>query len=462
MTPEQSQQAMLDYAHSKGLKDDLSNVEPTPADAAVPAPPAAAAPAAEAPKPAAEADKPAGAGAPGTEEHTYSFEEDGFVGARDFAAQLDANPALKAALPQNMRDQILANARLAERGAEYAKMFASPREAQIVMKTAQDYASLSQAFNQVNSDVEAGTTSLVQKLIEASAIHGPDGKLVKDANGNLRTDGTAGKFLSKIGERWAALNIVNKVKEIADPELRENVQAALDLVMESVGLRPSTAKTNDQADPALTARKAELDAQEARIRSDREAETTRQQTEYNSALKGDLASLYESEVGRMLDLATGLDAFARKAADDQIAQAFQEAIRSNVAYQQDKREIRRQAPSAERRAAEVKLARDFTRENLARIARPILAKAGVTTLKKVQQRASAEAARAENVRSEINGGSTRTPGAQPGAVLSPQQQYNAAKDAWKAANPGLEPRDEDVTQYMMLQYAESKGLRSVA
>jgi len=50
------------------------------------------------------------------------FDEDGFVGAKDLAAKIDANEALKAALPEDMRNEIMANSRLAEFWREYARV----------------------------------------------------------------------------------------------------------------------------------------------------------------------------------------------------------------------------------------------------------------------------------------------------------------------------------------------------
>ena len=445
--------AMVEAAKAKGFGDDLSSTSAEPSQESELAKPL------ETPAKAEESTTTTSAATSQEEDEPgYSLEEDGFVGPKDLSAKIEANPALKAALDQNTRNEIMANARLAARTAEYEKHFASPAEAAIAVETAQSYANFSEAFNLVNQDIEKGTTAFINKLIEGSALRDDNGELMRDDKGIILTDGTASKFLTTVGKRWLALNVVRKVEALA-ANGDENVKAALDLVMESVGLLPSTAAKTTESDPALAARKAELDAQETRIRQERETSSKKSQQEYTAALKGDLQSLYESESAKLLDIATGLDEFTRSAVGSQIEAEFKEAIKSNGAYQTRKAQIRMQPFSPARRAKEVALAKQFTRDLLPRIARPILLKAGVVINGKVEAKAAAAAARAENARSEVSGGAASQPGAKTsGANLSPQQQYAEAEASWRAANPGREPKGSDITIHMMLQNPKLRNL----
>jgi hypothetical protein len=444
---------MVEAAKAKGFGDDLSVARPAETSVATPAAPASdpakaePAPGAEE-SPAAQYDEPAG----------YSLEQDGFVGPKELAAKIDANPALKAALDPNTRNEIMANARLAARTAGYEKFFASPAEAEIAVETAQTYAGFSEAFSQVGQDVEKGTTAFINKLIEGSALRDDNGEIVRDDKGFVVSDGTASKFLQTVGKRWLALNVVRKVEELA-AKGDENVKAALDLVMESVGLLPSTADKTIDSDPAIAARKADLDAQEARIRQERETSTQTAQKQYKEALEGDLVSLYEAESGKLLGLATGLDDFTKTAVQREIDAEFKAAIKNNHAYQEKRRQIRQRTMSAARRAAELQLAKNFTRDNLARIATPILKRAGASVQGKAEARTAAAAARAENARSEVNGGAASQPAArnQGGTNLSPAQEYQQATESWKAAHPGMEPSSSDITTWMMLNAARAKG-----
>ena len=449
LSSDASANAMVEYAKSKGLGDDLS-VSPKVEEPAVPA--AEADPAAVEAEPAKEPEATAQTD-PDVENDGYTLEEDGFVGARDLATKIDSNEALKAALPPEIRNEIMANARLAEKAAGYESIFASPEEAKIVAQTAEQHASFAEAFNLVNEDIENGTSSLIQKLIEASAVRDAEGNPMKREDGSFITTGTASKFLTTAAQRWVAINIVKKIEASGD----ENAKAALDLVMESAGLRPSTAeKANDQ-DPVLAARKAELDAQEARIRTERETSAKQVQEQYTKALDGDLESLYETETGKLLGLATGLDSFTKAAVEQRLEKAIRSAIKSNTAYQMRRNQIKTQPYSAERRQQEVALAREFFRSNLARIARPILTEAGVIVKGKIEARQATQAARAQSARSEINGGAPAKPGTPSGQSNSPAMSTDQAKEAFKAANGGKEPSDSELNIYMMLTAAKAKG-----
>lgn len=454
LSHDDSVKAMVDAATSKGFTDDLSKPPAETPAVEVAKPVEEAAPVAK----EGDAAKPAEVAAQ-DDDPGYSLEEDGFIGPKDLAAKIEANPALKAALDADTRNEIMANARLAARTAEYEKHFASPVEAQIALESSQAYANFAEAFNSVNQDAEKGTTSFIMKLIEGAALRDDNGEIVRNEKGHTVEDGTASKLLTTIGKRWLNTNVIKKIEDLA-AKGDENVKAALDFVMESVGLLPSTADKTD-TDPALTARKAELDAQEARIRQERETSTQTAQKEYKVALQGDLQSLYETESGKIMALANGLDDFTKSAVSSQIATDFKAAIAKNVAYQTKKNQIRQRPMSAKRRADEIAHAKQFTRDNLVKIAAPILAKAGVAIKGKAEATAAAQAARAEGARSEVNGGAASQPGVRSqggGSNLSPAQQYEQATASWKLANPGKDPSSSDITTFMMLQAVKNKGM----
>lgn len=385
------------------------------------------------------------------DEPSYSLDEDGFVGARDLATKIDGDPALKAALPEELRNEIMANARLAEVGAAFRELFASPEEAKIVSETAHEHASFIEAFNLLATDPNKGTDTVVKKLIEAGAKRDADGNIMRDEKGQPITNGIAGRFFDQIFTRALHNRILKKVEALGD----ENVTAALDLVMESVGMRSSTAAKDQNQDPALTARKAELDAQQAEINRQREAATQEQRTQYDSALRGDLQSLYETEVGTLLNAATGLDKFTRETVEAKVEKGIRDAIKVNVGYQMRKDRLLAMPMSPERRAKEVTLAKEFFRDNLARIAKPIFRDAGILVKGKASERAAAQAARAENARSEVNGGRAVQPG-QHGANQTPAQQRAQAVESFKAAN-GRVPSDSELNIAIMMAHAQSKG-----
>ena len=403
MTTEQRQEAMAaSLARVQGAKATESEEQPKPVET-----PAVEAPAAEAPK-----TEPDGTvEAPATQDtEDYSFDEESPVGARDLAAKLDADPALKAALSPEIRNEILANARIAERLAPYEQIFASPEEAKVIVETANEHAAFAEAYSQISRDVEKGTSAFVAKLIEGSALRNEDGSIRKNEDGSIKTDGTAGKFLDKIFERGFALKVAKKVEALND----ENVSAAFDLVMESVGLRPSTADQDQSQDPALAARKAELDAQEARIRTQEQTANKEAYKQHQAAVDGESLSQFQTALTGLMGQATALSPLERKAVEGQINAEFTAALKRgdprSTAYYTRLDRIRQEPLSAARRQKEVALAAQFTREKLVTIAKPFFKEAGVSVGKKAEERAAAQAAREQAARSEVGGGRAVQPG----------------------------------------------------
>ena len=449
MTSEQRQAAMVAHlAEKTGEKPATPAAEPaatsvkeTPA-----AEPAAVKTEAEE-KPAAAQDS----------DDAPSLEEESFVGARDLAAKIDADPALKAALPAEIRNEILANARIAERLAPYEQIFSSPDEAKVIAETANEHASFAEAFSAISRDVEKGTSAFVAKLIEGSAVRDADGNIRKDANGDILTDGTAGRFFDKIFERGFALRVAKKVEALND----EGVTAAFDLVMERVGMRPSTADQDQSQDPDLVALKASLAAEKQQIAADRQKAHTEATKQHQAAVDGETSSSFDSSLEGLLGQATALTALEQTAVKGQIEAAFAAALKrgnpASTAYYQRLDRIRQEPLSATRRQKEVALAKQFTRDNLVRIARPILKEAGVSVGKKAEERAAAQAARAESARSEVGGGRAVTPStAGPGDAA---QQEARAIEAFKAANGGRAPSGEqEIRIGMMLAAAKARGI----
>jgi hypothetical protein len=435
---------MVAAAEQRGFTDAKPMGEHTPE---IPAATPTETPAAD---PAASAAAAPAEGNAAETDHSYSLEEDGFIGARDLAAKIDANPNLKANLDPETRNEIMANARLAEALSPYRELFASPEEAKIVAQTAQEHAGFVEAFNLIGSDIGKGTDAVIKKLIEAGAKRDAKGEIIRKENGQPVTNGIAGKFFEQVFNNALNNKIIAKVEALGD----ENVKAALDLVMESVGLRPSTADKTGNQDPAIAAERAQLAAERADLAKQRETSTKEQRRQYQTTLDGEITALYESETGNLLSLATGLDAFTKDAVKGKLDKAVKAAIRTNVAYQMEKDRITAQPISPERLASEKALVNSFLRNNLSRIARPILMEAGAIATKKASDRATAQAARAESAQSEVNGGKAQNPN-QP-AAANPSQQIEQIKTAL-TAKLGREPDQSEINIEMMLAAARAKG-----
>lgn len=379
----------------------------------------------------------------GEPEHSYSLEQDGFVSARDLAAKIDANEALKTALPADIRNEIMANARLAQEGSEFKQIFASPDEAKVIADSAKEFAGFQEAFVSVTPDnVVQGTTNLISLMLQSSYRRDEDGNLLM-RDGKPVTDGTVGRFLTEAAKRWVDHNIVKKLEGLND----DSVTAALDLVMERAGLRPSTAEQGQEVDQAIAARKAELDRQEAEIKAQKEAARTEQIKSYKSALNTQLGQVWEEETGKLLSAATGLSEFDREAVTQQINSAMVKALRESTAYRREKDQLEMRPMGDKRRAAEVALARSFLRTNLARIASPILAKAGVSVKAKADARQESQAAREQASRGEVRSGAAAK-STRAGTSQNPAQERAAVATDLKG-RLGRDPNDSEINIEMM-------------
>src|SRR6185437_9068203 len=390
----------------------------------------------------------------------YTFDEDGFTGARDLAAKIDAIEALKGALPDDLRGEIMANARIAEAMAPYREIFGSPEEAKRVAAGAQEFAGIQQIFSSISGEnVAQGTSDMINKMLELSALRDEDGNPRKRENGSYITDGTTTNFLNELYTRAFQTKFVRKIEAaIADEKAKNNgdsaIQAAFDLVMESAGLRPSTADKT-QEDPTLAARKAELDQQQKAIDDQRKAAQQERVTAHTEALNTQLQSATDGAIEALLKSATGLNDFTKQATVTKLTKALKAAIRSNTAYQMEKDQLELRPVGAKRLGEEVALAKRFLRDNLARIAKPILAEAGVVITKKQAEKAAAQAAREQAARSDISGSATQPANVNP---ANPREAYNATRERLKQSL-GREPSDSEINVEMMMNLP---GIRSRA
>lgn len=372
------------------------------------------------------------------DEDGYNFDEDSVVGAKDLAAKLEGIEGIS----DELRNELMANARIAEKNAAYSEIFGSPAEARVIAQAAQDYSAIQTTFQSITPEnVKEGTSSLLNKMLELSAYRDEEGKPRRREDGTYITDGTTTRFLNELFDRKFNIAIVKKIEASGD----DAAKAALDLVMERAGLRPSTADKT-QVDPTLAAEKAKLDADRKQLDDQREADRRTAVKTYTDALNGDLNTLSEAEFGKLLAPATALDGLTKTAVLAKISKAVTAAIKADPAYQLEKRALQSQPMTAARRQKEVALAKRWMADKLVRVAKPILSEAGITVSKKAASRQEAQAAREKNSRGEVNGA---TPGATKQTPSTPQQQREQVATALKA-KLGRVPTDQEINVEMML------------
>lgn len=378
------------------------------------------------------------------EEDSYSFDEDGFVGARDLAAKLDAIEALKGVLPDDLRNEILANARIAEQMSPYREIFGSPDEARVVAQAAQDYSSIQSTFQAITADnVAQGTSALLNTMLRLSAYKDENGQPRRRDDGTYITDGTTTRFLNELFDRKFNASIVKKIEASGD----EAAKAALDLVMERAGLRPSTADNTNQ-DPTIAAERAKLAEERKQLSEQREADRQTAVKSYTDALNGDLNTLSQTAFDKLLSYSEkALDPVTKTVVLAKLSKAVKAAIKADSGYQIEKRALESQPMTAARRQKEVALAKRWMATKLTKVAKPILTEAGTTVTAKAAQKQEAQAARANAARGDVNGGA---PGAtRPTTAQTPQQQRTVVETALQQ-KLGRTPTDQEVNIEMML------------
>lgn len=409
--------------------------------------PAAAAtvtdPAAAAADPAAAATTdadPAAAAATteGEGDSEYSFDEDGFTGAVDLAKKLDTIQGLDPAV----RNEILANARIAEQLAPYREIFGSPEEAKVVAQAAQDWTGVQTVFQSIAGDnVKEGTSSLINEMLKLSALRDDSGAPRRREDGTYITDGTTTRFFNEVVDRKLG-HLASKYKDDAA------LQAAVDLVMERAGMRPSTADNTTGQDPAIAQERARLADERKQFETQKENERKTSVKNYTEALGSDLKTTSETAFTTLLGKATGVRDDRHKASVIRdLSKAVKAAVEANPGYMLEKRGLEGRPMTAERRQQEVALAKRFLAAHLVRIATPILAAEGISLSKKAANQAATQTAREQASRGEVTGGA---PGQQkPATAQDPAAQRAQVIEAFKQKN-GRAPSDTEVLTEMMM------------
>ena len=286
-------------------------------------------------------------------------------------------------------------------------------------------------------------------MLELSAYRDENGKPRRREDGTYITDGTTTRFLNELFDRKFNTAIVKKIEASGN----EAAKAALDLVMESAGLRASTADKT-QVDPTVAAEKAQLDAEKKAFRDQQEAGRKETVKTYTDTLNGDLNTLSQGEFTKLLAPATALDQLTKGAVLTKLSKAVAAAIKADTGYQIEKRALQSQPMSAARRAAEVALAKKWMATKLVKTAKPILNEAGITVGKKAASTQQQQAARAEAARGDVNGGATATQ--RTAAANNPAQAREQVETALKA-KLGRTPTNQEVLTEMMMNLPGIKG-----
>jgi hypothetical protein len=306
------------------------------------------------------------------------------------AAALEANPELKAS--------IFANARKAERAAKYDEILGSPEEAKVVVAGHDAFSGISGLMADLNPEEPSTYFAVVNGMLQHATLKDEDGNPRKNADGTLMTDGTVGRFL-KTSFKVALENMAAKATAEGD----EEAQQAFDLIMERAGLRAPSSPNEDDVSEELKAREAKVREGETRLEQERrqqaEADTIASETRINT----NVDTYLDKSLNSLLDKATGLDAFARTAAETRIRKELRAAIRSSNTYKTERNNILARPAGAKREKDMIALNTRYINTKLPAIAKVVFADAGASVTAKAAESAAAKAAREAAAQSESRG-----------------------------------------------------------
>lgn len=404
-------------------------------------------PAAEPAKPAAEPAKPAAEGENKTEIPAAdaaldaSWDEPAPYSPKSLSEFLEAKPALKAALESDpeAKATFYATARIAERGAKLEAIVGSPEEAQVYVANGTAFMGVNDKLSAIKDGDNASYLDAVGEMLSHSAVLDEDGNPVKNADGSIRTNGTVGRFL-KNAFRVQLDVLYNKAQLAKD----DDTMAAIDILMERSGFRPSTGGNEEEMSEELKARVAEVKAGEERLQQERSNQYTRDLEASSTRVDSQTDHTLATAMSTILGKATALDAFSKTNVEREIRVELRKVISGNRAYQAARENIERRPLGPKREAALIKLNADTIREKLRTVAAPILAKAGVSLQTKAQERNDTQAARAAAAQSESR--SSLAPASTPAPAAESLEQVTADL---RAKNGGREPSTEDILRERM-------------
>lgn len=380
----------------------------------------------------------------------FTLAEPTGFGPKTLAAALEADPTAAAALEKNpeLKASIFANARKAERAMQYDEILGSPAEAKVVVEGHNAFNTVSIAMADVKDGDDASYYAATNALLAQTYVRDEDGNPVKNPDGTFQTDGTVGRYNKNVFRTQ-----LDRLYQEAEARNDEDAQAAIDILMERSGLRPSNAGNEEELSESLKAQKAEIDREKAALDQRRQTERQQDSDASDSRVVSSTDRVLDSSIQSILAKSSALDNFTRTKVDGDIRRGLNKAIRASNTYQAERRNIERRPLGPKREKDLIELNKRTIMEKLPSIARPILAEAGVSLAAKSTQRQSDQAAREAAARSENR--SSMAP-ARP-AAANPADMTTVINDL--TAKLGRTPTTEQILAERMIRRGQATATR---
>lgn len=341
---------------------------------------------------------------------TEAEEEDDFspeaaLSPKSLAAKIGANVALKAALDASpdLKKELFANSRIAAKAQPLLDMFGSKEEAQIVLEGHTAFSNIRDLLGAVKRDDMASTQAVLNAMLEQDAMRDEEGNPMRDERGRLITGGNTGRFVRNL-----ILRKMLEVEQEANKTGDNDTLAALDHLMERIGLRAPSSAGQEELSEELKAQKAQIEQEQRQLDERKASDRKEAEKAHGERVFGKIEDALKGGIDKILSRATGLTPFTRNSVSRDIRASMAKVMKTNAAFQTELERVERMPIGAKREAAHVALAQRYIDGYLTNMARPILAQAGIALGKKAAQQKDTQAARAEATRSEVKGGTAPT------------------------------------------------------
>lgn len=362
------------------------------------------------------------------------------VAPKDLAAALDAKPELKAMIDADpaLKSKLFANARRSEKLSEIEQYVRSPEEAKVLTETTGAFNNLSDLMGSVTKGDLQSVGNFLTALVDQTILRDENGTPLLNSDGRPRTDGSVFRMASGLYE----LRHANLRKQY-EAEGNDEAVAAIDYLngLQGIGATPASRESEQGLSPELQRRAEKLAAGEKQLADKQQAARDQSAKDFKRSVALGRAEKFDGEVDTLLKASTGLGDFNREAVGGKIKDALKTFLKTDQAYQREVKALENKPQTDSTRNKLVEIAVRYMRNNLGRLAAPILAEAGANAMTQQAQQTADHDARAQASRGD--GAARATQGPQAAAKLEGQALNNHIIAEFVKTN-GRQPSTQDI------------------
>lgn len=363
------------------------------------------------------------------------------IAPKDLAAALNASPELKAAIDANpaLKGQIFANARRSEKLTQIEQYVRSPEEAKVMQQTTGTFNNLSDLMGSIKTDDLSTVHNFLSALVGQTILRDENGEpIINPKTGKPQTDGSMFRMLTGA---YAVRH--SNLRPMYEKEGNEEAVAAIDLLngLQGIGASPASRESEQGLSPEQKAREDQISQRERALNEREQTGRAEAEKAFKRSVALGRAEKFDGELDSLIKASDGLKDFNRQAVRSSVMDGLKDFLRGDATYNAELRELERLPQTEATRNKLVEVTVRYMRNNLGRIAAPILAEAGAQAMTQQAVQTATHDARQKASRGEGAGASVTTP--QAPAKLEGQQLTNHVIQEFVASN-GRQPENAEI------------------